>query len=163
MGDARLCGYRYCVRVCFWTVARTWWKYHVTHRNPVSTPRGCRGIPRPDVDNLRSTTSAIATRELLLAGIDKHFRHHLVPVEVVGPVCVARNEGGPVLPRAESPCVRRRMPRKKKKVTKGRCHTVEKRLNMHPRKPHATSQPSRLSHTFRPGTHSPHNRYQHIH
>ena len=34
---------------------------------------------------------------------------------------------------------------------------MEKRLNMHPQKPHATSQPSRLSHTYRPRTHSPPN------
>ena len=40
------------------------------------------------------------------------------------------------------------------KIVKGRSHTVEKRLNMHPHKPHATSQPSRLSHTYRPRTHS---------
>ena len=43
------------------------------------------------------------------------------------------------------------------KRVKGRSHTVEKRLNMHPHKPHATSQPSRLSHTYRPRAHSPHN------
>ena len=43
------------------------------------------------------------------------------------------------------------------KRVKGRSHTVEKRLNMHPHKPHAASQPSRLSHTDRPRTHSPHN------
>ena len=30
---------------------------------------------------------------------------------------------------------------------KGKGHSAEKRLNMHPHKPHATSQPSRLSHT----------------
>ena len=30
------------------------------------------------------------------------------------------------------------------KRVKRRSHTVEKRLNMHPHKPHATSQPSRL-------------------
>ena len=33
------------------------------------------------------------------------------------------------------------------KRVKGRSHPVEKRPNMHPHKPHATSQPSRLSHT----------------
>ena len=33
------------------------------------------------------------------------------------------------------------------KRVKGRNHTVEKQLSMHPHKPHATSQPSRLSHT----------------
>ena len=47
------------------------------------------------------------------------------------------------------------------KRVKGRSHTVEKRLNMHPHKPHATSQPSRLSHTYRPRTHSPHNQHSH--
>ena len=35
------------------------------------------------------------------------------------------------------------------KRVKGRSHTVEKRLNMHPHKPQATSQLSRLSHTYR--------------
>ena len=34
---------------------------------------------------------------------------------------------------------------------------MEKRLSMHPHKPHATSQTSRLSNTHRPSTHSPHN------
>ena len=44
---------------------------------------------------------------------------------------------------------------------KGRTHTVDKRLNMHPHKPHATSQPSRFSHTPRPRTHSPRNQHSH--
>ena len=35
------------------------------------------------------------------------------------------------------------------KRVKGRSHTVEKRISMHPHKPHATSQPSRFSHTRR--------------
>ena len=47
------------------------------------------------------------------------------------------------------------------KRVKGRSHTVEKRLNMPPHKPHATSQPPRLSHTNRPRTHSPHNQHSH--
>ena len=42
------------------------------------------------------------------------------------------------------------------KRVKGRSHTVEKRKAIHPRKPHATSQPSRLSHTLRLGTDSAH-------
>ena len=33
------------------------------------------------------------------------------------------------------------------KRVKGRSHPVEKRISMHPHKPHATSQPSRFSHT----------------
>ena len=33
------------------------------------------------------------------------------------------------------------------KRVKGRSHTVEERISMHPHKPHATSQPSRFSHT----------------
>ena len=33
------------------------------------------------------------------------------------------------------------------KRVKGRSHTVEKRKASHPQKPHATSQPSRFSHT----------------
>ena len=38
---------------------------------------------------------------------------------------------------------------------------MEKRLSMPPSKPHATSQPLRLSHTHRsrPSTHSPHNQH----
>ena len=39
---------------------------------------------------------------------------------------------------------------------KGRSHTAEKRISMHPHKPHATSQPSRFSHTPRLGTDSAH-------
>ena len=35
------------------------------------------------------------------------------------------------------------------KRVKGRSHTVEKRKASHPQKPHATSQPSRFSHTPR--------------
>ena len=31
------------------------------------------------------------------------------------------------------------------KRVKGRSHTAEKRISMHPHKPHATSQPSRFS------------------
>ena len=38
---------------------------------------------------------------------------------------------------------------------------MEKRLNMHPHKPHAISQPSLLPHTYRPRTHSPHNQHSH--
>ena len=48
------------------------------------------------------------------------------------------------------------------KRLKGRSHTVEKQLNMHPHKPHATGQPSRLSHTYRPSTHSQHNQHTRI-
>ena len=40
---------------------------------------------------------------------------------------------------------------------KGRSHTAEKRISMHPHKPHATRQPSRFSHTHRLSTDSPHN------
>ena len=47
------------------------------------------------------------------------------------------------------------------KRVKGRSHPVEKRPNMHPHKPHATSQPPRLSHTYRPSTHSPHSQHSH--
>ena len=36
------------------------------------------------------------------------------------------------------------------KRVKGRSHTVEKRKAIHPQKPHATSQPSRVSHTPSP-------------
>ena len=43
------------------------------------------------------------------------------------------------------------------KKVKGRSHTVDKRISMHPHKPHATSQPSRFSHTHRVCTDSPHN------
>ena len=43
-----------------------------------------------------------------------------------------------------------------KRVT-GRSHTVEKRKASHPQKPHATSQPSRLSHTPRLSTDAAHN------
>ena len=43
------------------------------------------------------------------------------------------------------------------KRVKGRSHTVEKRISMHPHKPHATSQPSRFSDTHRLSTDSPHN------
>ena len=43
------------------------------------------------------------------------------------------------------------------KRVKGRSHTVEKRIRMHPHKPNATSQPSRFSHTLRISTDSPHN------
>ena len=42
------------------------------------------------------------------------------------------------------------------KRVKGRSHTAEKRISMHPYKPHATSQPSRLSHTPRLSTDSAH-------
>ena len=34
------------------------------------------------------------------------------------------------------------------KTVKGRSHNAEKRLNMHPHKPHATSQPSPLEQRF---------------
>ena len=43
------------------------------------------------------------------------------------------------------------------KRVKGRNHTVEKRISMHPHKPHATSQSSRFSHTHRLSTDCPHN------
>ena len=43
------------------------------------------------------------------------------------------------------------------KRVKGRSHTVEKRKAIHPQKPHATSQPSRFSHTPRLSTDSAHN------
>ena len=58
-------------------------------------------------------------------------------------------------------CQRPSVPSGSYKRVKGRSHTVEERLIMHPHKPHATSQPSRLSHTYRPSTHSPHNRHSH--
>ena len=48
------------------------------------------------------------------------------------------------------------------KRVNGRSHTVEKRLSMHPHKPHATSQPSRFSHTHRPSTHLPHNQHSQV-
>ena len=46
---------------------------------------------------------------------------------------------------------------------KGRSHTstVEKRKSVHPHKPHATSQPSRFSHTPRLSTDSAHNQHSH--
>ena len=37
-------------------------------------------------------------------------------------------------------------------TVKGKSHTVEERISMHPHKPHATSQPSRFSHTHRLST-----------
>ena len=43
------------------------------------------------------------------------------------------------------------------KRVKGRSHTVEKRKAIHPQKPHATSQPSRFSHTPRLSTDAAHN------
>ena len=43
------------------------------------------------------------------------------------------------------------------KRVKGRSHTVEKRKAIHPQKPHATSQPSRFSHTPRLSTDPAHN------
>ena len=42
------------------------------------------------------------------------------------------------------------------KRLKGRSHTVEKRKASHPQKPHATSQPSRFSHTPRLSTDAAH-------
>ena len=33
------------------------------------------------------------------------------------------------------------------KRVKGRSHTVDKRISLHPHKPHSTSQPSQFSHT----------------
>ena len=42
------------------------------------------------------------------------------------------------------------------KRVKGRSHTVEKRKASHPQKPHATSQPSRFSHTPRLSTDAAH-------
>ena len=47
------------------------------------------------------------------------------------------------------------------KRVKGRSHTAEKRISMHPHKPHATSQPSRFSHTPRLSTDSAHNQHSH--
>ena len=43
------------------------------------------------------------------------------------------------------------------KRVKGRSHTVEKRKAIHPQRPHATSQPSRFSHTPRLSTDAAHN------
>ena len=43
------------------------------------------------------------------------------------------------------------------KRVKGRSHTAEKRKAIHPPRPHATSQPSRFSHTPRLSTESAHN------
>ena len=45
------------------------------------------------------------------------------------------------------------------KRVKGRSHTVEKRKASHPQKPHATSQPSRFSHTPTLSTDAAHNRH----
>ena len=47
------------------------------------------------------------------------------------------------------------------KRVKGRSHTVEKRISMLPHKPHATSQPSRFSHTPRISTDSAHSQHSH--
>ena len=49
------------------------------------------------------------------------------------------------------------------KRVKGRSHTVEKRISMLPHKPHATSQPSRFSHTPRLSTDSAHNLSEYLH
>ena len=46
------------------------------------------------------------------------------------------------------------------KRAKGRSHTVEKRKAIHPQKPHATSQPSRFSHTPRLSTDAAHNQHR---
>ena len=43
------------------------------------------------------------------------------------------------------------------KRVKGRSRTVEKRKAIHPQKPHATSQPSRIPHTPRLSTDAAHN------
>ena len=47
------------------------------------------------------------------------------------------------------------------KRVKGRSHTAEKRISMHPHIPRATSQPSRFSHTPRLSTDSAHNQHSH--
>ena len=47
------------------------------------------------------------------------------------------------------------------KRVKGRSHTLEKRISMHPHKLHATSQPSRASHTPRRSTDTAHNQRSH--
>ena len=49
--------------------------------------------------------------------------------------------------RTSTPAYPWRSPRCSYKPVKGRSHTVQERISMHPHKPHATSQPSRFSHT----------------